>query len=320
MGEHRKDVVVRVPNWIGDAVLSFPSLKAIAEVAGKTTVVSHSRTAPLFEGLGWVDEVFSFESKRELLQLSLKLKSEGFVTGIVFPFSLSSAMFIALSGAGERIGYSTGLRKVFLTEGLKLPKDYRNQHLTKTYFELAKSINPDAQYSHPVLEVQSSPRGSMLIGIAPGATYGPAKRWKTERFVELVNRVVGSYGCQVHVFGGTGDTPLEPELNGSVRSNVEDFTGKTSIMETASLIAHCRVMVTNDTGVMHLAAAVGTPVIALFGSTNPSWTGPLGPDHSIIKKTLPCSPCYRRRCRYGTYDCMNRISVEEVLDCVRKYL
>lgn len=320
MEEYSRDVLVRTPNWVGDSVLSFPSLKAIAESAERVTVIAHPRTASLFGKLKWVDEVFSFKAKRELLQLSLKLRSHKFSTGIVFPFSFTSAGFIFLTGARERIGYSGGLRRIFLTKVLKLPKDYRDRHLALTYFELAKLVNPNARYSNPVLPVESAPPASLIIGVAPGATFGPAKRWRIDRFIELINRLVAHYGCKVYIFGGPREAPIEIQLKRPIRTMVEDFTGKTDILETAYHIAQCRIMITNDTGLMHLAAAVGTPVVALFGSTSPSWTGPLGQGHSIIRKNLPCSPCYRRRCPYGTYDCLNRITVEEVLDCVRKYL
>ncbi len=320
MGEYQKDVVVRVPNWIGDAILSFPSLKAIAGIAGRVTVVSHSRTAPLFGKLQWVDEVLSFRCKKELFWHSLKLRSRKLSTGMVFPFSFSSAGFIYLAGAEERIGYSLGLRRMFLTEALRLAEDYRSQHLAYTYFRLATSIHPGAQYSHPLLPVRSSSRDGLLIGIAPGATFGPAKRWRSEKFVKLVDRLVNLSGCRIYVLGGKEESPMKSKLSNPVRSKVEDYTGKTDILTAASLIAQCKVMVSNDTGILHLAAAVGTPVIALFGSTNPSWTGPLGQNHSIIRKNLPCSPCYHRRCPYGTYDCLNKITVEEVLDCVKKYL
>jgi heptosyltransferase-2 len=320
MGEFEKNVLVRAPNWIGDAILSFPSLKAIADSAARISLIAHARTAPLFKQLKWVDELFSFRSKRELLQLSLKLRSRKFNAGIVFPLSFSSAAFLFLAGVAVRNGYSRGMRGVFLTEAVEFPRDYRTRHLVYTYFRLARSLSPQAQYSHPTLAVPSCSSDGLLIGIAPGSTFGPAKRWRTEKFVELASKVVTHCDCRIHVFGGKEEHPIEPSLNASVKERVQDFTGKIDILKTASLIAQCRVMVTNDTGLMHLACAVGTPVIALFGSTNPCWTGPLGQNHSVIRKPLPCSPCYRRTCPYGTYECLEKIDVDDVFRCVQRYL
>jgi lipopolysaccharide heptosyltransferase II len=320
MGEHQTNVVVRTPNWIGDAVLSFPSLKAIAQISERITVVAHSRTAPLFGKLSWVAEIRSFRSKKELLGNSLRLRSREFSKGVVFPLSLSSAGFIFLCGARERIGYSGGLRGVLLTQSIPLRGDYRSLHLARTYFELARTMDPAAAYSHPVLPVGPSPSHPRLVGIAPGASYGPAKRWRRERYVTLVNSLVQLRDCQVFVFGGPGEPPIRQEFDPVVRKRVEDYTGRADILQTAELVSQCRVLVTNDSGIMHLAAAVGTSVVALFGSTNPSWTGPLGKDHSVVRKPVSCSPCYRRRCSYGTYECLEKINVEEVLGCVEKYL
>ncbi|KPJ60389.1 MAG: hypothetical protein AMJ46_06385 [Latescibacteria bacterium DG_63] len=320
MEEYRTDVLVRTPNWIGDAILSFPALKAIAKKVERTTVISHSRTAPLFSRSGLAHEVFSFRSTHELFRISISMRSRHFALGIVFPFSFSSAAFMALTGVRTRIGYSTGPRRVFFTHPLRLPRNYRERHLVETYFQLARAVDPDAQYSHPLLPVESSCTPGVAVGIAPGATFGPAKRWGIQRYVELVKRIVGLYGCEVHIFGGPDEHPLEFELDRSVRVMVKDFTGKTDILKTASLIAQCKLMICNDTGIMHLAAAVGTPVIALFGSTNPSWTGPLGPAHSVLRKPVPCAPCYQRTCPYGTNECLRAISVEEVVDCVNRYL
>jgi len=320
MEEFQKDVLVRVPNWIGDAILSFPSLKAIADSAARISIISHAQTAPLFKQLKWVDELFPFESKRELFRLSLKLRSRKFSAGVVLPFSFSSAGFLCLAGADKRIGYWRGLRRIFLTEALELPRDYRAQHLVYTYFRLSRPLSPHAHYSHPALVVPSSPTNGHLIGIAPGSTFGPAKRWRSEKFTELANRLVTLCDCRIYVFGGKEESPIRPDLDAPVKEKVQDFTGRIDILETASLIAQCKVMVTNDTGLMHLACAVGTPVIALFGSTDPRWTGPLGQGHSVIRKPLSCSPCYRRRCPYGTYECLERIEVDEVLHRVQECL
>jgi lipopolysaccharide heptosyltransferase II len=319
MEEHRKDVVARAPNWIGDTIMSLPSLKAIADVASSLTVVAHSRSAPLLQKLEAIDRVIAFASKRELLGISLSLRSRKLTTGIVFPRSFSSAVSLWATGAGRRIGYSGGLRDLFLTDVVRLRGDHRREHLVETYLRLARTVNPEAYYSSPELTLGASVIPG-LVGVAPGATYGPAKRWRMERFLELIRRVVNECGCRVYVFGGPLEAPLESHLEATTRSRVQDFTGKTPLLETASLMAQCRVVVTNDTGLMHLAAALGRPVVALFGSTSPDWTGPLGENHSVIRKEIDCSPCYRRTCPKETYECLDRIAVEEVLESVRGYL
>jgi heptosyltransferase-2 len=266
-----------------------------------------------------IDRLVPFRSRRELLASSLSMRENGLTAGVVFPDSLSSAFFLYLTGARRRIGYSGGVRGIFLTETIRPPENRRSEHLVETYFRLARSVNPDALLSHPELKIDSETVPG-LLGVAPGATYGPAKRWMMDRFVELIGRAVRECGCRVQVFGGPLEVPVAPHLDRDTRSRVEDFTGRASLRETASLMARCQVVVTNDTGLMHLACAVGTPVIALFGSTNPSWTGPLGQHNSIIRKEIDCSPCYRRTCPRGAYECFEQISVAEVLDSIRTYL
>ena len=164
-------------------------------------------------------------------------------------------------------------------------------------------------------------QGKVLIGFNPGATYGEAKCWPGERFVALGKRVIADYGASILIFGSS--RPKEKELNATIAQGIGErclnLSGQTSLLELASLLQQCPLLVTNDTGTMHVAAAVGTRVVALFGPTDPRTTAPLGKGHVVIRKRVSCSPCLRRICPED-HRCMEHISVANVLEAVTKGL
>ena len=150
-----------------------------------------------------------------------------------------------------------------------------------------------------------------MIGIAPGAAFGPAKRWLPERFGALADRLIGALGADVLIFGSEAEKPLAEEIAHAMKHTPIVLAGETSLRELLSLMAGCRLIVANDSGPMHLAAAMGIPLIAIFGSTDERATGPLGTRVRIVRKPVECSPCGRCECPID-FRCMNNLSVEEV--------
>ncbi len=158
--------------------------------------------------------------------------------------------------------------------------------------------------------------GHLIVGINPGASYGPAKRWFLERYAMLSDMIVENLGARVVIFGGVNEVKTAEEIAGITRYKPVVMAGRTTLRELGALVKRCSVFVTNDSGPMHIAAALNVPVVALFGSTNPDATGPWGSGHIIIKKELPCSPCFKKVCSEG-YRCMDLITVDEVLESVK---
>ncbi|RLB07542.1 MAG: lipopolysaccharide heptosyltransferase II, partial [Deltaproteobacteria bacterium] len=161
----------------------------------------------------------------------------------------------------------------------------------------------------------------LLIGFNPGATYGDAKCWPPGRFVELGRKLIEDYDASIIIFGSR--TPKEMALNTAIAQGIGEgclnLSGKTSLLQLASLLRQCKLLVTNDTGTMHLAAAVGTQVVAIFGPTDPRATSPLGEGHVVVRKEVPCSPCLKRVCPED-HRCMKLIEVEEVCEVIRAKL
>jgi heptosyltransferase-2 len=170
-----------------------------------------------------------------------------------------------------------------------------------------------------VLKDLGIPEGKPLIGMNPGATYGLAKCWYPDRFGEMGKRLSEKWQARVLLFGKEEERPIVHEILKHMGMKGIDLTGKTGLLQLAALIERCTLLVTNDTGTMHVATAVGTPVVAIFGSTPPLTTGPWGDGHVVVKRDVPCSPCWKRICPTD-HQCMDLITVDEVEEAVDKQL
>ncbi|KPK69797.1 hypothetical protein AMJ82_04705 [candidate division TA06 bacterium SM23_40] len=340
-GSRAVRVAVRVPNWIGDAVLSTSVLGALGEALSdaEITIIAHRRVAPIFlpsyNGMRVrvFDPVLQHRGVRGLVRFGRGLREDGFDMAFVLPLSFSSAFMTYLSGAGERIGYATQYRSRLLTRTLPLPHDYRNRHLISHYQALLEVVGVDNRRRRPEVQVTSRAddaarrwlgrysvsESDPLVGLAPGASYGLAKRWPGERFASVARTLAREYSVRVLVLGGMEDAGLNG-IYGLSDASVIDLTGKTSLDEAAALIRRCELFISNDSGLMHVAAAVGTPVVAIFGSTSPTWTGPIGERHTVLAGRADCAPCFARVCPYATYDCLDRIQVSDVLEASRRTL
>ncbi|MBM4308848.1 MAG: glycosyltransferase family 9 protein, partial [Deltaproteobacteria bacterium] len=161
--------------------------------------------------------------------------------------------------------------------------------------------------------------GRVLIGINPGAAYGLAKCWHPDRFAELGRRLCERWKATALIFGREEERSMADRILKSLGGGGIDFTGKTHLLQLAALLERCRLLVTNDTGTMHVASAVGTPIVAIFGSTDPVATGPWGDGHVVVRKEVSCSPCFKRVCPTD-HRCMEGITVDEVEKVVSKKL
>ncbi|MEW6684686.1 MAG: lipopolysaccharide heptosyltransferase II [Candidatus Edwardsbacteria bacterium] len=339
-----KKIVIRTPNWIGDAVLSTAfSRRVRQEFSGAhLTLIVHQRVREIFEGNPDMDTIIEYNPERDnFWSFTQSLRKEKFDLGFVLPFSFSSALMFALGRVKERIGYAAEGRGFLLTRRIPLPSNFRQHHLVKGYLDILTSpffppqlgegkgggrvtlVPPkrDEGEALRILKESSVDSNNLLIGMNPGATYGPAKRWFPQRYVEL-GKFLSSEEEEIRilVFGSSKEVILAKEIADGIGFGAVSLAGKTNLKTLAALIERCKVFITNDTGTMHLACAVDTPVVALFGSTTPLWTGPLGVKHSVIYKKTNCSPCFKRKCPYGHYNCFREITVPYVLQVVKQKL
>ncbi len=177
----------------------------------------------------------------------------------------------------------------------------------------------ELQHANEILHNFNIPSGSLIIGINPGAAYGSAKRWHPERFALLCRTLVNTHNAKVIVFGSQQEMNIAAEIVNLSQVPVISMAGKTSIRELMSLIKQCSIFVTNDSGPMHIAAALNIPITAIFGSTDPEKTGPMGNNHVVIKKDVDCSPCFKRKCPTDL-KCMDLITVDDVLKGVERII
>ncbi|MFA5795282.1 MAG: lipopolysaccharide heptosyltransferase II [Candidatus Brocadiia bacterium] len=345
MNTDYKHILIKTPNWLGDAVMSLPVLKAVRYLfpESRIAVLSRSNLAELFKYERAIDDIIPYEDAKGLkkigaeIKLIKHLKNKRFDLVIILPRSFHSALVSFLTKITHRVGYASEGRGGLLTQSLPRTKEILTQHRVYYFLNLLSvwSANKPVPFSAP--QITTSPEeekwatgqikkaiasgAEYFIAINPGATYGDAKCWPTERFVELSKKLLDKYsGLHIVIIGGPNEAKLGNLISRQIDSNrVIDFTGQTSILQLTALLKKCKLLVTNDTGPMHVSAAVGTPVAAIFGPTDTSTTGPFGNGHSIICKKAACAPCLKRSCPTD-HKCMRLITVEEVFQVCKKYL
>ncbi|MFO7554351.1 MAG: lipopolysaccharide heptosyltransferase II, partial [Desulfobacterales bacterium] len=199
-----------------------------------------------------------------------------------------------------------------ILRGIGVEEDNRDLYL--------KLDQRDRFRAEKILSEQDPCPGDKIIGINPGATYGPAKQWPLDRYARLADRIQAFTGDPVIIFGGPKDINLGRYISNKMQHRPIDLSGQTSLGEAMALIERCALFITNDSGLMHVAAALDVPLIAVFGSTNPVTTGPLSQHSRIVRAPLECSPCLRPECPKGHLNCMDLISVEMVFNVVKEIL
>jgi heptosyltransferase-2 len=328
---------VRGVNWVGDTILTYPTVQILK------TIFPHSHLAiqvpehlsDLWKTFPYVDEIISFrrggsfKSIWEDLKLGSSLKEKRFDLAVILPRSFRSALQVYLARIPIRIGYRDEGRSLFLTHGIPRTKDILRVHRIHYYQKLTEVIgdiegapspqiflrDEDRRWAEGTLKNLGLLDGRLLVGMNPGATYGLAKCWYPDRFGELGKRIIRNWKATVLLFGKAEEGSIAKKILKHLEGSGIDFTGKTRLLQLSALLERCQLLVTNDTGTMHMATAIGTPVVALFGSTDPITTSPWGDGHVVINKFVSCSPCMKRICPID-HRCMELITVDEVEEAV----
>jgi len=333
-------VLVRSVNWIGDAVMSIPALRSLkrAVPGSKISLLVKPWVAPLFEKDPAVDEIIlytdEFRGVSGKLKLARKLKARGFCMALLFQNAFEAALLAFLAGIPKRTGYNRDGRRFLLTHPVEFDAHAGSLHHIDYYLNLLRKAGYEAIHEIPWifldLEERLKARGMLasmkrpIVAVNPGAAYGSSKRWHPGRFSEVAEGVIQELGGSVLLLGGPKETEIAADILRSMDSSLItpdsllNLAGRTSLRELAALISECDVMVTNDSGPMHVGYAVGTPLVAIFGSTSPELTGPVGSSDRVIAKKIACSPCFERECRKKGLECMEIITSQEVFDAVKK--
>ncbi len=323
----REGRLVIAPNWIGDAVMSLPVLRALRKNAptGRLAVLARPGPAGIYSAEGSADEV---RVAPGLLAGVRAIARGGFAEAWLLPNSFRAALVPFLAGVPERIGYSSDGRAPLLTRALPPPPGTGHQLRDYDTLLLCRGVLPDE--APPRLEVppeSAEVAGKALVGaglspdaplvlLAPGAAFGWTKRWPADRFGRL-GRVLAERGLQCALVIGPGEESLAEEAQRAAGGRLPVLGADLDPIGLAALAARARVVVSNDSGPMHLAAAVGTPVVAIFGPTDPGRTGPSGVKSEVLDRYVFCSPCYLKECPFR-HECMQEIAVEEVLRAVER--
>jgi heptosyltransferase-2 len=334
--------LVKGTNWVGDTIISFPAVYSLRHLFPKAhiTVLTKSHLTGLWKANTDLDEVIPYDMPTGAgrvfgeMRIARLVREKEIDLAVIFPRSFSSAWMVFLGGIPHRIGYKGEGRDWFLTERIGRTPELLCQHRMYYYLHLVEHLGRCPSPSLPSLFLngnqeswsnaflsQHDLKDTVLIGFNPGATYGDAKCWPSERFVELGRRLKKGYGASILIFGSS--RPQEKALNVMIAQGIGEgclnLSGETSLLQLAALLRHCRVLATNDTGTMHIAAAMGTRVVAIFGPTDPQTTSPLGEGHVVVRKKVSCSPCLKRICPED-HRCMDLITVDEVYKSIGMHL
>jgi heptosyltransferase-2 len=326
--KEEEKILIRGVNWIGDAVMTLPAIRAIRKYypQARISLLVNPAVAPLFENSNDIDEIIIYEPVfRKLvgkLRLAKILRKKRFSRAILLQNAFDAALIAFLARIPKRIGYNRDRRGVLLTDPIRYTNQDRNVHHIHYYLNLLTSAGIGAAYSHPWLRMTLQERLDArarlselkrpILGINPGATFGSSKRWLPERFAEVAGWFIRETRGSVVILGGKDDVTTGEEIYKQIPMNKLLLAGKTSLRELMALISECDVLVTNDSGPMHIAYAVGTPLAAIFGSTSPELTGPVGEGHAVIRTKIDCSPCFERTCHKDYIKCMFGINSEDV--------
>lgn len=328
-------ILVRAPNWLGDSVMSIPAICGIKKLFPNADIFIYAKSdlAGLWQFIPGIRRVLSIEDG-----LGPVLK-EKFDLVILLTNSFGSVLRMFCTRIPERRGYSRNMRRFLLTQPVHLKNGWKNIHqieyflgllneLDKSYI-LKKENNTVPQIDIPLdldgkaemlLKKYDWEKDALTIGIHATASYGPAKCWLPERFSQLMQELKTHYDSWILIFGGKDEEDAVAKILQNVpnKEKIINLAGKTNIMQLAAIIKKCKLFISNDSGPMHLAGAVGIPVIGIFGSTDPKKTGPRG-KVIIIKKDIDCSPCLKRVCP-TELECMDAISVNDVMEKVRELI
>jgi heptosyltransferase-2 len=349
-----KKILIRVPNWIGDAVMCLPaieSLRALYPGAG-ITVLAKPWTAPVFENNPCVANILYYNAGGEhkgvssKLRLVSEIKQKRFDLALLFQNAFEAAFMAFLARIPERVGYARDLRTWLLTKPVPFSEEIKKAHHVFYYLNIVKELGgafpveprpfirlrkEELDWARGFLGGKGLSNGEPLIGCSPGASFGPAKRWAPGRFsgaLETLTRELSASGSAstALIFGGGDDIEAASLVSeGLSERGIRhlNLAGKITLRQFMAIAALLKLFITNDSGPMHIAAALGVPTVAVFGSTDPSLTGPIGNQVRVVAKDLECSPCFERVCGNTEgvlYECLEAVKGEDVVGAARSLL
>jgi len=317
-------LVIRSTNWLGDAVMTIPAVRAMKRSRPdlELTVLTPAKLAGLWRAVPEVDVVLPL-AEGGIVDVANQLRKGNYDVIVLFPNSLRVGLEAWLSGIPRRVGYPGHTRRWLINQVMRVspPAQKAPEHQVHHYLRLAEFVGasplPESEWTLPPKIYEGGLDGRVLkFAVCPGAEYGPAKRWFPERFAAVMTTLSACYSCEWNLVGVPKDEAIGREIEAGFQGGgLHNWIGKTSLEGLINLLRGCDLLLTNDTGTMHLAAMLGVPVVAVFGSTEPVLTGPLGLGHTVVQHRVPCGPCFQRECHVD-FSCMKQVSVGEVVAAI----
>jgi heptosyltransferase-2 len=318
-------LMVRSVNWLGDAVLMAPAVRAmrLGRPDLELTVVCQPKLSGFWRTVSSVDRVVELPKDGGILAASRLIRAENFDAAVLFPQSLRAGLEAWLAGVPVRAGYGGHMRRWLLSflcpQPVSAAQDEESRHQVHYYLTLAYHLGAPQLAPADWVEASAKPQGrgpvrQWRVAVCPGAEYGPAKRWLPERFAEVIRIVSSGHPVDWTLVGVPKDAPvgavIEAAVAGAPGVSLRNLIGQTSLGGLVEVLRESDALLTNDTGTMHLAASLGIRVVAVFGSTDPGLTGPLGAGHRVLQHRVPCGPCFRRECHLD-FACMRGVTAKE---------
>ena len=341
-------ILIIAPNWIGDAVMTQPLLAALkAQFPDSSIDILASKwVSPIYRACSEVNDVIEADFQHKQLQWGLRkqlakdLQSKNYQACFVLPNSFKSALIPWLANIPFRVGYRGEFRFGLINVALDNPSKVNRPPMVEHYLALSQLLSDGESIAAgsltPKLNVASSASQSInkklsdanidsnsVFIFCPGAEYGPSKRWPTSHFAALANNLTQAYSnANIILLGGKGDHQLAEQIlqQPQNRTNIHNWCGSTSLDEAIALIGAAKAVVSNDSGLMHVAAALKTPQVAIFGSSDPAHTPPLSENAKVIWLNLPCSPCHKKECPLGHLKCLKDILPQQVFTTLNTLL
>ncbi|MBI1747989.1 MAG: lipopolysaccharide heptosyltransferase II [Acidobacteria bacterium] len=342
-------ILVRGTNWVGDSVMTIPALRALRRrfAEAEITLMVRPWVSDLFIGASFIDRVLLYDKNgphkglRGLGCAVSMVRTKRFDMAILFQNALEAALIVHLAGIPQRVGYATDGRGWLLTHKAGFAPALRGRH--QIYYYLGILSGSGLVESPPWLAANFTPDISLavtdeelkrvdillgelgvdpskrLVGLNPGAYFGPAKRWTSDRYAALADCMIRDAHAEIVIFGSAGERRIAEEISSQMHYQPKSLAGRTTLRDLMAVLRRCRLLITNDSGPMHLAAALNVPQLAIFGSTDPGATGPYSTNATVIQHAVSCSPCLLRECPIDLR-CFTSISVEEVYAAARRKL
>jgi heptosyltransferase-2 len=340
-----KKILIRGANWVGDAVMSVPALKALRRAFPDAFISLHTRSwaEGLFQDAEFIDDIVTYDRHKwvikDVLDNSRFLRADNYDLAVLFPNSFESALTALLTKIPRRIGYNKDLRGLLLTDPIAVPEWKDRRHEVYYYLHLAAEaerrvlgsrsiesagepdISIDVSYerlgeARRMLRSKGITERETMIALGVGSQNSRAKRWPAERYAALADKLSGKLDASVILVGSAEDSDAAANVVEHSSSPVIDLTGKTTLAEAVAILAISDLLVANDMGLAHVAAAVGTPAIVIFGPTKHETTRPFSLNALVVRKDVECSPCMLRDCPID-HRCMTGISVDEIFEAAR---